>query len=75
MYRRLHVERDGRCDICQKINHGRYGLSVDHNHKTGEIRGLLCRKCNMAIGLIGDSPDTLARAIAYLLKDPPQVIP
>lgn len=40
--------------------------AVDHDHETGEVRGLLCRPCNTAIGLLGDSPQMLARAIEYL---------
>ncbi len=42
-------------------------LSVDHNHETGQIRGLLCNSCNRGIGLIGDSPEKLLSAIKYML--------
>jgi len=41
-------------------------LSVDHNHSTGQVRGLLCRRCNTMLGLAQDSPALLERAIAYL---------
>jgi len=41
-------------------------LAVDHNHNTGEIRGLLCTRCNTAIGLLQDDIDLLAKAISYL---------
>lgn len=41
-------------------------LAVDHNHTTGEIRGLLCTRCNTAIGLLQDDVDLLAKAISYL---------
>ncbi len=34
-------------------------MSVDHNHETGEIRGLLCRRCNTAIGYLNDDPGLL----------------
>ena len=39
---------------------------VDHCHQTGRVRGVLCFNCNSAIGKLGDDPDTLRRAIAYL---------
>ena len=41
-------------------------LAVDHCHTSGEIRGLLCTRCNTAIGLLQDDVDLLARAISYL---------
>src|SRR5271167_3162120 len=41
-------------------------LSVDHDHKLGHIRGLLCAKCNSALGLLGDSVETLKSALNYL---------
>ncbi len=41
-------------------------LAVDHCHETGKIRGLLCSKCNMAIGLVKDNVDTLLKMVDYL---------
>jgi hypothetical protein len=41
-------------------------LSVDHCHKTGKIRGLLCYRCNVALGFLEDDVETLGRAIKYL---------
>jgi hypothetical protein len=43
-------------------------LAVDHCHKTGKVRGLLCSRCNLAISFFNDSPTVLARARRYLLK-------
>lgn len=39
---------------------------IDHNHKTGKFRGILCNNCNRGIGLLGDSAQNLERAITYL---------
>ena len=41
-------------------------LSVDHNHDTGEIRGLLCYSCNIMIGMSRDDARILQRGVAYL---------
>lgn len=64
--RRLR-EQNGVCAICcEKIN-GREAQR-DHCHTTGEWRGLLCGKCNRALGLFGDDPVRLLRAADYLIK-------
>lgn len=72
-YGRLLAEQNGVCAICGKDepdSHGRTGtkfrLSVDHCHATGRVRGLLCNRCNRAIGLLGDNVELLERAIRYL---------
>jgi hypothetical protein len=41
-------------------------VHVDHCHKTGRVRGVLCFNCNSAIGKLGDDPDAVRRAAAYL---------
>lgn len=41
-------------------------LSVDHCHVSGRVRGLLCHRCNTALGLFRDDPEVLKRAIEYL---------
>jgi hypothetical protein len=41
-------------------------LTIDHNHETGEIRGILCSRCNTGLGMFRDSPDLLRAATAYL---------
>jgi len=65
------VERqDGRCAICHAQESGsRWGDGVwfvDHCHSTGEVRGLLCRSCNTALGLFEDDALRLQKAIRYL---------
>jgi hypothetical protein len=62
-----------KCAICrQPETEMRNGivrhLSVDHDHATGKVRGLLCTACNTGIGKFKDDTDLLALAIAYLLK-------
>ncbi len=62
-------DNNGKCDICQK--HGRK-LNVDHEHKTGKVRGLVCNPCNTVLGNIekyGTKP------FQNYLENPPGVIP
>ena len=55
----------GKCLICyDPIT--QMDSAIDHNHKTGEFRGILCKKCNRAIGMLRDSPTILRRAAEYL---------
>lgn len=56
----------GLCAICQRPPRGLRDLVVDHCHRTGVVRGLLCNQCNMGIGKLDDDPDILESAIAYL---------
>lgn len=53
-------------DFARKSNTKRKALAVDHCHKTGKIRGLLCRRCNTALGTFKDSVVLLSSAIKYL---------
>ncbi|MER5558531.1 endonuclease VII domain-containing protein [Streptomyces sp. NPDC048491] len=52
----------GLCVICLSAP----AVHVDHCHQTGRVRGVLCFNCNSAIGKLGDDPDTVRRAAAYL---------
>lgn len=57
----------GGCAICgTKEAKSRGGWNVDHNHKTGKVRGVLCGHCNRAIGSLLDSPAVCTAAAAYL---------
>lgn len=70
-YTRMHTEQAGVCAICSQPESATRGgktkwLSVDHNHTTGAVRGLLCSDCNTGIGKLGDSVERLTAAAAYL---------
>lgn len=60
----LFDSQGGRCAICRETS--QQHLCVDHCHDTGIIRGLLCRKCNAGVGLLGDTTEHLEKALAYL---------
>jgi hypothetical protein len=63
-YLTLLWAQSGRCAIC--FEWFGLGLRVDHDHATGEVRGLLCDACNIAIGHLGDDRDSCLAAAAYL---------
>jgi hypothetical protein len=72
-YQDLFKIQGGVCAIChnpETIVDAKNGLlrdlAVDHNHKTGRVRGLLCRRCNQAIGLLNEDKDLLQQMIDYL---------
>jgi hypothetical protein len=63
--------QDGRCAGCGgEFGRGKEGLHVDHDHATGQVRGLLCAPCNTAIGLCRDSGVRLRQLAAYLEVPP-----
>lgn len=61
-------EQDFSCLICNGEEIDRQ-LAVDHDHKTGKVRGLLCGSCNRALGLFKDSPELMEKAINYLKEN------
>lgn len=72
-YSQMITDRDNKCDICGRPEREERGgklksLAVDHDHKTGAVRGLLCSACNQALGKFEDSQALLAAAIRYLDK-------
>jgi hypothetical protein len=62
-YNEIYEYQDGKCAICNK--HFDL-LCVDHCHIKYQVRGLLCHKCNIAIGFFEDNKERLQRAITYL---------
>jgi hypothetical protein len=77
----LQMERQGwRCAICRKLfvmdkekYNGPEYPHVDHDHLTGEVRGILCSSCNQGIGKLQDDVEILKRAAKYL-ENPPWAV-
>ena len=67
-YWSMHADQEGLCAICNREQCVGTKLDVDHDHKTGRVRALLCRHCNTGIGLLKDSLIIVGRAFEYLLK-------
>jgi hypothetical protein len=72
-FRHIWRRQEGKCAICgiheddyQKETGRKF--CIDHDHSDGRVRGLLCRRCNLAIGLLEDNPDTIKAAAVYLEK-------
>jgi hypothetical protein len=64
-YKNLCIKQKYRCVICHK----KVPLCVDHNHKTGAVRGLICRHCNALLGHAFDKVAVLRTAIQYLITN------
>ena len=61
----MYEEQDGTCPICDREIEAEES-AIDHNHVSGAVRGVLCKKCNRGLGLLGDSPENMRRAFDYL---------
>ena len=59
-------EQDYKCAICGTDDPGKTNWHADHDHNTGTKRGILCKMCNTALGMLNDDVDKLANAIKYL---------
>ena len=66
-YLQMFIDRDNKCDVCGTEAKGKR-LAVDHNHLTGQVRGLLCQICNTGIGALktDENLDIIKKAIEYL---------
>jgi len=66
-HQEMYDNQNGVCAICKKSGDGKWKkLCVDHDHKTGKVRQLLCRRCNMILGQAYDDSGLLADMITYL---------
>ena len=61
-------KQNNRCKICNsnKPGQNKKYFCIDHNHKTGKVRGLLCQKCNRTLGIFKDDPKLIRKFIQYL---------
>lgn len=65
-YDKMLKEQNNVCKVCNGPAMGKGRYHVDHCHKTGKIRGLLCHKCNVALGMVQDNIEHLNKLIVYL---------
>lgn len=62
VWNRMYAAQGGLCAICRTAE----ATATDHDHETGSVRALLCRDCNLGIGLLGEDPSRLRAAAEYL---------
>lgn len=67
-YEEMKLSQNNKCDICGKALGFGHLSAIDHCHKHGHVRGLLCRDCNLALGFLKDSISVTEAALAYLKK-------
>lgn len=68
-YEEMVQQQEGKCAICKKRqSEEKRRLSIDHCHNTGQIRDLLCSRCNLGIGYFRDDPDLLIEAACYITR-------
>ena len=69
-YEKMVIFQDNKCEICgnPETDSRHKFLSIDHNHRTKEVRGLLCNLCNKALGLFKDNLTVLKSAVKYIRK-------
>ena len=67
-YQQMLVEQDGECAICRRPPTSVGPLVIDHDHDNKQVRGLLCRSCNLGLGHFMDDPYLLDDARKYLLE-------
>ena len=76
-YQAMVAAQGGVCAIClsspEEVSARWKRLVVDHDHRTGAVRGLLCAHCNKAIGLLKENPSAFLNAIRYLSRDVKEV--
>lgn len=69
-YDRLYEFQGGRCAICRRATGASKRLAVDHDHRTGKVRGLCCSTCNQILGHFRDDPELFVNGWKYLRDTP-----
>lgn len=72
-FEKMRDLQEGKCAICSEVPpepFGKKALCVDHNHKTGRVRKLLCNQCNRALGFLRDNIELVRSMESYLLENP-----
>ena len=65
-HRRMYAEQNGCCKICgEPVSYDSRDTCVDHSHKTGKIRGILCGRCNRLLGYIETTPHLVSLCLEY----------
>lgn len=73
VFEAMMADQGGDCAVCGEELTAGHGTNVDHDHETGQVRGLLCHGCNRAEGLLKGSPLRAEKLAAYLRKHAPKL--
>jgi histone acetyltransferase (RNA polymerase elongator complex component) len=65
-FEQMLKDQNSKCAICKTDEWGKESPSIDHCHKSGKVRGLLCNNCNRALGLFKDNEGIVKNAASYL---------
>jgi hypothetical protein len=65
-YDEMFLAQGGKCASCKDSLGSGHGTNVDHDHVTGQVRGLLCHGCNLALGHLKDDVERVRALAAYI---------
>jgi len=67
-YNKMLIEQNYVCKVCHNKNNINHRLYVDHHHESGVVRGLLCHKCNLIIGMCNEEPGRLLKIVEFIIS-------